>query len=410
MTSSTYQKLELNPKLYRPQDFLIAGGLTHLNTGAYGVVTKQVRDARVEWLNKIESHPDLYVSDKISQLIQETIEPLAKYIGSNPKDVVYVENTTVGVCHILESVGLKKGDVILASSVTYAGIRHTLRKLKETIGIEVVEVDFDFLSDDALVKVFEDTINQVEAKGKKVKLAIIDAITSLPAIIQPYERITRLVQSRGGLALVDAAHAFGQIKINVEELKPDFYITNIHKWGFGFRGQALLYVKPSHQATIENIVATYGYKANTLHEKFEWSGPVDFSKWYSSKSVLDYRKSVGGDEEIYNYNHNLAVLGGEKVAQILGTKVYGERDQLGYMTNILLPVKTEVEPNFPKLLEQYILKNYNIRLRVFSFKNRYYLRLSAQLFLNLKDFELAGLVVKEVLDTKLNQVIANSKL
>ncbi|KXN66492.1 PLP-dependent transferase [Conidiobolus coronatus NRRL 28638] len=408
--SLTNQVSELNPKLYRPQDFLISDELTHLNAGSYGVVPKYVRSARIEWLDKIESHPDLYVNDNITQLIKETIEPLADYIGANANDVVYVENTTVGVCNILESIGLKAGNVILITTVTYVGFRHTLRKFKETIGIEVVEVEFDFLSDDALVKAFEDTINQIESQGKKVKLAIIDAITSLPAIIQPYERITKLVQERGGLALVDAAHAFGHIKLNIEQLKPDFLITNIHKWGFGYRGQALLYVNPIHHEKIENMITTYGYKANTLHKKFQWPGPIDFSKWYSSKSVLDYRKSIGGDSEVYKYNHTLAVLGGEKVAQILGTKVYGERDQLGYMTNILLPVKTEVEPNFPKLLEQFILKNYDIRLRAFSFKNQYYLRLSAQLFLNLEDFEKVGNVVKEVLDSHIAEFQASSKL
>ena len=38
-------------------------------------------------------------------------------------------------------------------------------------------------------------------------------------------------------------------------------------------------------------------------------------------AALDFRKFLGGEERITKYCHDLAVAGGRKVAQILGTNV-----------------------------------------------------------------------------------------
>lgn len=90
----------------------------------------------------------------------------------------------------------------------------TLQYLKDTRKVELIKLDPVYpISDDNLVAMVEDAIVQEEAKtgvtGGKIKFALIDAITSVPGVIVPYERIIKLLRDHNILSLIDGAHAIG---------------------------------------------------------------------------------------------------------------------------------------------------------------------------------------------------------
>lgn len=50
-----------------------------------------------------------------------------------------------------------------------------------------------------------------------------DHITSPSAILMPIKRLTELCHRNGALAIIDGAHAIGQLQLNMKELKADIY-------------------------------------------------------------------------------------------------------------------------------------------------------------------------------------------
>ena len=66
-----------------------------------------------------------------------------------------------------------------------------------------------------------------------------DHITSSTALVFPLKKMIEECRKRGVLVLVDGAHAPGQMEINLEELRPDFYTGNFHKWMYTPRGFSL---------------------------------------------------------------------------------------------------------------------------------------------------------------------------
>lgn len=54
-------------------------------------------------------------------------------------------------------------------------------------------------------------------------------------------------------SLVDAAHHIGQLPINLRELKPDFWLSNCHKWLMGQRSVAVLYVSKPFQHLVSSL-------------------------------------------------------------------------------------------------------------------------------------------------------------
>ena len=58
---------------------------------------------------------------------------------------------------------------------------------------------------------------------RDIKLVIIDHITSSSALLMPVKEIIEFCHSKGVEVLVDAAHAPGQLKMDMTELDPDYY-------------------------------------------------------------------------------------------------------------------------------------------------------------------------------------------
>ena len=50
------------------------------------------------------------------------------------------------------------------------------------------------------------------------------------------------------------------------------------------------------------------------------TGTLDFTPILSVSAALDWRKWIGGEKAINDYCHSLALEGGKRLAQILGTR------------------------------------------------------------------------------------------
>jgi selenocysteine lyase/cysteine desulfurase len=65
-------------------------------------------------------------------------------------------------------------------------------------------------------------------QGERPKiLVIVDALSSTPGLLMPWERVVELCKSHENVwSLVDAAHAIGQVVgIDLKKIQPDFFIS-----------------------------------------------------------------------------------------------------------------------------------------------------------------------------------------
>src|SRR5436305_3527543 len=84
--------------------------------------------------------------------------------------------------------------------------------------------------DEELVKRFVDAVKDEKAQGRKVKIAIFDTVVSQPGVRMPFERLTEACRNEGVMSLIDGAHGIGHLHINLGTLKPDFFVSNCHKY------------------------------------------------------------------------------------------------------------------------------------------------------------------------------------
>lgn len=66
------------------------------------------------------------------------------------------------------------------------------------------------MSDEAVIDLVREAIQQHHHQDKPIRMAIMDAIISMPGVRFPFEAVTQLVREHNILSLVDGAHTLGK--------------------------------------------------------------------------------------------------------------------------------------------------------------------------------------------------------
>ncbi|KAF9353494.1 hypothetical protein BGX26_008742 [Mortierella sp. AD094] len=385
------------------KNFFFPEGKTEFNHGSYGTFPRSVQDNMMKWHNLAEQNPDRWVRLDLKPALRQVRSQLAEFLNCSTDELALVQNTTTGVNAVLRSLEFAPGDRILQLSTGYVSVDKTVHYICDTHkDVEIIEVPVVMpMTDHEIVYRVEKTVQEHLAKndGTRIRLAMIDWISSVPAVVHPVKALVDMLKSYGILVFIDGAHAIGQVPVDLSYLNADFLITNCHKWLYSVRGSAVLYVPKRHQNLIHPTAIQGDYKGG-FEMEFAWSGTMDYSTILSIEGALEFRKQYG-EKAIINYMHRLAVQGGKIMAEILGTNVLTPHDQqVGSMVNVRLPIKNINHPKIatPDYLVRHLLEKYNFYSPSYKHGGYFWTRVSAQIYLEIEDFVYLANVWKEVIE------------
>ena len=291
-------------------------------------------------------------------------------------------------------------------------------------GIQLLKIDLDYPVSD--YEILQKTEAMLKSQ-KGIKLLLMDAISSLPGVRFPWERVCKLCRQYGVYSLVDGAHAVTQVSVDIAQAQPDFFVSNLHKWSYVPRGCAVLYVRKDLQHLVHCFPIGHGYVSSTMPSvptpitinpegqwvtEHEWPGTIDFSGWLSVEAAFQFIHDCGGAEKIREYCHGLAVDGGNLAAEIFGTEVLECEDaQLtANMVNVKLPLEVPDASSSTHLEELAVQRDFFLdalfERDAFPYpyiltragKKEWWCRFSAQIYLDREDFEKGAQLLKEICD------------
>jgi hypothetical protein len=264
----------------------------YLNHGGLGLPPLALMHLRTALEHLAEEQPMRFHRDILPPSFARAKGMVAEYLGCTPTSLSFVQNASVGLFHVLKSVHLRPGDIVLVTNVFYHSVADTVRHLVAAAGasLVIVPLTLPIESKDAVVEAFTNTLNGLDAD--KVRLAVIDHISSKPSVVLPIHRLLKICRQKHILTLVDGAHAPGQVVFgphaasvstngentggnisgasdddlcvpSLEHLGCDFYVGNFHKWMLVPRGCAFLFVSPDALAVATTASTTSGTAAST---------------------------------------------------------------------------------------------------------------------------------------------------
>ncbi|KAI1101683.1 PLP-dependent transferase [Jackrogersella minutella] len=392
----------------------------NLNQGSFGASPRDVRKKLRQYQDLTEALPDQFIRYDIPDILNESREAVAKLLNAPTDTVVLVPNATAGVNTILWNLTWNDDckDEVLYFNTIYGGcgkaVDYIVDQGSGRISSREIRLAYP-LEDEEVVAALKDAIEGSAKDGKRPRLCFFDTVSSLPAVRLPFEELTKVCREAGILSLVDGAQGVGMINIDLEALDPDFFVSNCHKWLFVPRSCAVLYVPVRNQGLIKTsvptshgYVSTSGSRFNPLPKghpsvfvnNFQFVGTLDTSPYLCTKYAIEWRERVlGGEAKIQGYIQTLAREGGKKVAEILGTEVLDNKS--GSMsrcatTNVALPLNQEEAAKASNWMLERMMSDYKTFIPLFMHNGRPWVRISAQIYLDIQDFEWAGQILLEL--------------
>ncbi|MBK7866163.1 MAG: aminotransferase class V-fold PLP-dependent enzyme [Ignavibacteriales bacterium] len=324
--------------------------------------------------HELEMQPVEFIGRRSGELLSSARAQLASYLGCLRDDLVFIPNTTTGVNAIARSIRLKHGDQVLISDQEYGALERMWRIICEETGAELViaKIPYPIENSDQIKNAL------LNAVTPKTKPSFFSHITSASAITFPAKEIIDELRGKNIYTIIDAAHAPGQIPVNITELDPDFYTGNCHKWMMAPKGSAFLYVKNELQYLMKPPVISWGLTNDVegpshLINEFEYQGTHDISNYLTVPAAIQFMEDyhwTGISEKC----HHLALETKILMEEVKGMEVICATDPSLFkqMAAIKLPVSA------PADLKEQLYEKFKIEIPVFPHNGARHIRVSVQ--------------------------------
>ena len=288
----------------------LAPGKVFLNHGSFGACPKPILKLQAELRRQMEAEPVQFLWRRYEERLEPVRQELARFVGANAKDLVFVTNATTGVNAVARSLKFRSGDELLTTNQDYNACRNVFVETAQRAGAKLVVAPVPFPVGSA-----EEIVAAVlRAVTRRTRLALIDHVTSNAALVLPIERIVRELEARGVDTLVDGAHAPGMLALNLRRLQPAYYTGNLHKWVCAPKGAAFLWAREDKQPGLQPAVISHGNNRprpgfTSFQDRFDWAGTADPTAWFCVGAAIRFMADLlpGGWSEVRRRNHALAV-------------------------------------------------------------------------------------------------------
>ena len=364
----------------------------YLNHGSYGACPVAVLQKQELLRQELEREPTAFFGPTFDSRLNTCREALATFVGADAQDIVFVPNASTGVNAVLRSLRFEPGDELLATNVTYC--RKALDFVAARSGARTViaELPFPLRNDGEIVTAVLSNVSS------RTKLALLDHVTSSTGVITPVEPLVQELRNKGIDVLVDGAHAPGMIPLSLANLGAAYYTGNAHKWLCAPKGAAFLHVRRDRHSRLHPTVISHGFGGG-LHAEFDWTGTCDPTPWLCIPEVIRYLDGLvtGGWKEIMSRNHDLAVAARSHLLKVLGTELSCPDSMIGSMAAVLLPVAEEGSIASCMDVDQLsaLFRQRGISAW-FSLQSPPRVRISAQLYNDIEEFETLGNLICDV--------------
>ncbi len=338
----------------------------------------------------MEAQPTRFMNRVLPEALRQAAATLGNFLGAAGRDIGFLDNATSGCNAVLRSLPLAPGDEVLVLSHVYGAVRNTVRHVTQHAGARMVEVELPFPGTSA-----QDVLDAIAAGlTARTKLAVLDHITSASALVLPIAAMVALCHEAGVKVLVDGAHGPGQVPLDLTVLGADWYVGNCHKWLMAPKGAAFIHAMPARQAGLHPVIISHGYEKGFLAE-FDWTGTRDPTAFLAVPAAIDFHAHLGGDA-LMARNRALAADGAALVARRLNTEIGISGDLAGAMAMVRLPVTGLANTERAAGLRDGLL-DARCDVPVMALAGGIWLRLSAQAYNEMADYEKLAKVVAQVL-------------
>ena len=264
----------------------------NLESGYFSPSPESVKDYWVNFVNEINESPSYYMRTRQTEMREKVRKTLADYAGVQTDELILTRNTTESMNIIIQGIKLEKGDEILRTNLEYPNIIQALDMRERRFGtkIRIVDVPIHPKSQQEIVDMVIGAVN------KKTKVILISHMVFLNGQVFPVKEVCAKAREMGLETIVDGAHSFSHVDMDVSEIGCDYYGSSLHKWLGAPLGNGLLYVKKGNAERLWPLYGDTAYDDDNIM-KLEHLGTRPCSDQNGIIPAVDFNLEIGKKEK-----------------------------------------------------------------------------------------------------------------
>jgi cysteine desulfurase/selenocysteine lyase len=267
-----------------------------------------------------------YLSQKATDAYEEARHKIKDYINAPlVEEVIFTSGTTMGINLVANGLNstIKKGDEIIISTLEHHANIVPWQMLCDRTGavLKVIPLHRDGTLDmDSFYKML----------NENVALVAISHISNTLGTINPVKEMIQAAQKLEALTLIDGAQATPHLKVDVQELDCDFYVSSGHKM-YGPTGVGFLFGKKNRLMALDvyqgggEMIDQVTFKKTTYAElphRFE-AGTPNIAGGIGLGYAIDYINEIGLNN-IANRENELLEYAVEKMSDFDDLIYFGQ--------------------------------------------------------------------------------------
>lgn len=245
--------------------------------------------------------------------------------ASSVNEIVFVRGATEGINLVAQSWGehnLVAGDEIIVSNLEHHANIVPWKRLADKKGIRLRVIPVD---DDGQILLDE----YAKLLNPKTRLVAFTQVSNALGTVTPAKRIVEMAHAAGAKVLIDGAQSVSHMKVDVQDLNPDWLVFSGHKL-FGPTGIGALYGKEELLNEMQpyqsggNMIQDVTFEEIKYHKapnRFE-AGTGNIADAIGLGAAIDYVTRIGIDA-IGQYEHQLLDYATKLLKEIPGVRLIG---------------------------------------------------------------------------------------
>ena len=276
-------------------------GIVNLENGYFGMMGQAVAQEYQRNIELVNTKASYYVRTQYDAGGAGRIrDRVARELGALPEEIAITRGATEALQNLITNYNrLRPGDVAMYADLDYDSMQYAMTYLKERRGAEVVKIA---LPEPATHQGVIDAYARALDQHPRTKLLLLTHVSHRTGLLVPVAEVSRLARSRGVDVIVDAAHSWGQIDFQVNELGVDFAGFNLHKWMGAPLGVGFLYIRKGRLEDISRAFEDGDFPPTDVRSRVH-SGTTNIANVMTVPAALDLHRAIGAPAKEARLRH-----------------------------------------------------------------------------------------------------------
>lgn len=220
-------------------EFTLDRTVVNLNNGGCCPTPRVVHEALERYLDLSNTAPVYAMWQLLEPGVESVRRELAAEAGCDPEELAVTRNASEALQTAQLGLSLAPGDEVLTTDQDYPRMLDTWEQRVRRDGIVLKKVAFPVpLLDPAPLL---DALRA--ALTPRTKVLHVSHVVFLTGQVLPVKALCAFAREHGLVSIVDGAHAFAHVPVDLHDLGCDYYGTSLHKWLLAPVGTGFLYVR-----------------------------------------------------------------------------------------------------------------------------------------------------------------------